>query len=307
MTAVKIAAVIVALMLGATTPSTDRGSWPRSVASPGGQRGVVANPQPDSATARAGSAPAKTHYRSGPRSSQWQSVDESIGKGLPKSAAEALRPIITGAIRDRAWAEATRAVAQRIALEANIQGNKPEEKIRRMQAEIAQAPADMRPMMEAILGQWFWQYFRENRWRFVSRARTSEPPGDDFTTWDLPCIYAEIDAHFMRALAASELLKRTPIEEYGDLIDRGNAPDAYRATRYDFTAHEALTFYTSGEQVGAQPEDAFDLPAESPVFAPAEEFVRWRVASADTGSPVFKAVRLYQDLLRFHASDTDPT
>ena len=306
MTALKIAAVIVAVMVGATTPSTDRGSWPRSVASPGGQRRVVANPQPGSATARAGSTPAKTHYRSGVRASQWQSVDEAIGKGLPKSAAEALRPIIEGAIADHAWAEATRAVGQRIALEANIHGNKPEEKIRRMQAEIARAPAEMRPMMEAILGEWFWQYFRENRWRFLNRTRTSEPPGDDFTTWDLPRIYSEIDAHFTRALAASELLKRTPIAAYDDLIDAGSAPDAYRPTLYDFVAYQALAFYTSGEQAGARPEDAFDLPAESPILAPAEEFVRWRVASPDTGSPVLKAVRLYQDLLRFHGPDEDP-
>src|SRR5436309_15965809 len=177
MAAVRIAAVIVAAVVGATMSTPSRPPAPRGVDAPM-RRPQLAAAQPGSATARSAEAPTKFHYRSGTRARQWQSVDEAIGKGLPKSAAEALRPIIDQAIRDRAWAEATRAVAQRIALEANIQGNKPEEKIRRMQAEIAQAPADMRPMMEAILGQWFWQYFRENRWRFVSRARTSEPPGD---------------------------------------------------------------------------------------------------------------------------------
>src|SRR5437867_9294335 len=134
-------------------------------------------------------------FLAGARAADWRRVQEAIDKGLPKTAIEILGPITQGALRDRAWAEAVRAIAQRIALEGTIQGNKPEEKIRRMQAEIARAPAEMRPMMEAILGEWFWQYFRENRWRFLNRTRTSEPPGDDFTTWDLPRIYSELAAH----------------------------------------------------------------------------------------------------------------
>ena len=41
-------------------------------------------------------------------------------------------------------------------------------------------------------------------------------------------------------------------------------PDSYRPTLYDFIAHEALEFYTSGEQAAAKPEDAFELSAGQP-------------------------------------------
>ena len=33
------------------------------------------------------------------------------------------------------------------------------------------------------------------------------------------------------------------------------------------TAHEALAFYTSGEQAAAKAEDAFEIVADSPIFA----------------------------------------
>lgn len=239
------------------------------------------------------------------RANQWSAVDDSIRRGLPLGAIAALGPIVEGALRDSAWAEATRAIAQRIALESNIQGNKPEERIRRMEAELAAAPAPMRPVLEAILAEWFWQYFAQNRWRFVHRTQTSAEPGDDFTTWDLRRIYAKVDRHFQNALAARELLRAAPIEDWSMLLETGNAPVAYRPTLYDFVAHQALAFYASGEQGGALPEDAFEIAADTPILGPAEEFVHWRVASTDSGSPKFAAIRIYQELLRFHAGDRD--
>ena len=52
-------------------------------------------------------------------------------------AIERLEPIIEAALQDKAYGEAVKAIGRKIALEGNIQGNKPEEKITRMQAEIA--------------------------------------------------------------------------------------------------------------------------------------------------------------------------
>ncbi len=84
-------------------------------------------------------------------------------------------------------------------------------------------------------------------------------------------------------------------------------PDATRPTMYDFLVHEALTFYTAGEQAGAMVQDAFVLQADSPIFAPTAEFLAWNIESPDTDSPVIKAIRLYQKLATFHQQDQDPT
>ncbi|MCH5375906.1 MAG: hypothetical protein JJ992_18200, partial [Planctomycetes bacterium] len=143
----------------------------------------------------------------GPRDDQWKAVDEAIQKGLPKTAIELLEPIIKGAIADKNYDEAIKAIGRKIAMEGNIQGNKPEEKIIRLREEIAKAPPEMVPVMEAILAHWYWQYFQQNRWRFMQRTATAEAPSDDFTTWSLPRIFAEIDEHFSKALSAEKELK----------------------------------------------------------------------------------------------------
>ena len=242
-----------------------------------------------------------------PRDADWAEVQQAIDKGLPKTAIEKLDPIIDQAKRDEAYAEAIKAVALRISLEGIIQGNKPEEKITRMREQIEQAPDKMKPVMEAILANWFWHYFQQNRWRFMQRSQTASLPSEDFTTWDLSRILSEIDEQFEKALAFDDVLKKTPIQTYDDLFEKGNSSDAFRPTLYDVIAQNALDFYTSGEQAGAKSQDAFEISADGPIFSTTEQFLQWDVSNAEQGSAIRKAVSLYQSLLRFHQGDDDPT
>ena len=240
-----------------------------------------------------------------PRPVLWKQVDEAVKKGLPKSAVKKLDPIIKGATEEGEHAEAIRAIGKKIALEGVIQGNKPEEKITRMKEAIGEANAEMKPAMEAILAHWFWHYFQQNRWRFMQRTATSQSPSDDFTTWDLPRILSEIDKQFQTALSHGKILKEIPIAEYDAMLRKGNAPDTFRPTLYDFVAHEALRFYQTGEQAGSRHVDEFYITATSPAFGTAKEFLAWNPETQNKNSPTLRAVRLFQDLLRFHNDDDD--
>ncbi len=241
------------------------------------------------------------------RGDLWKKVDEAVSKGLPRTAITNLNEIIPGAIQAKAWGEATKAVARKIALEGNIQGNKPEEKITRMEVEIAQAPPEIVPLLRALEADWYWQYFQQNKWRFMRRTATAEPPGKGFTTWDLPRLFAEIDKVFDQALSASNQLQRIPVADFSDVLVKGTVPDDYRPTLYDFIAHEALDFYTSGEQAAAKPENAFEISADSPIFGNTTAFLDWKPETTQTNAPALKAIRRYQDLLRVHRKDTNPT
>src|ERR1035441_589906 len=235
------------------------------------------------------------------RDDLWKQVNDAVQKGLPQTAITNLEPIIAGALRDKAYAEAAKAIAKKISLEGNIQGNKPEEKIIRLEAEMARAPKEMTPVLETLLAHWYWQYFQQNRWRFLQRTATAQAPGKDFTTWDLARLFSEIDRHFQQSLAAEKTLKATPISAWDDLIEKGTMPEAWRPTLYDFIAHEALEFYTSGEQAAARPQDSFELAAAAP------EFMNWvDHLAGDTNEAAIRALDLYRDLLRFHQNDPAP-
>ena len=248
------------------------------------------------------------------RDSLWEQVDEAIQNRLPQTAKAILDEIIPGALEDQAYAEATRAICLKISLEGQIQGGgggrtggggNPAEQIVLLEVEIADAPEEIKPVMETILAHWYWQYFQQNSWRFIQRTQTAEPPGADITTWDLPRILAEIDRHFMLALDAEQELKAIPIEEWDDLLEKGTVPDSYRPTLYDFLVFEALSFYSAGEQAGAIPQDSFEIMADSPIFGTVAEFLAWQPETSNTDSAKLKAIGLYQDLLAFHQDDSD--
>ena len=234
-----------------------------------------------------------------PQTPPWKEVRDAINRGLPKTAIEKLDPIIVAAQNGKRYDEAVRAISMKIALEGGIQGNKPEEKITRMRAEIAKAPAEMKSVMNAVLANWFWHYFQQNRWRFMQRTQTSAPPSDDFTTWDLPRILAEIDKQFQVTLADAQTLQDIPVADFDALLDKHNAPDAYRPTMYDVLVYNALQFYTTAEQAGAKSQGAFDLSAEGPIFSSTADFIAWKPEATDSDSPKLRAIGLYQDCLLY--------
>ena len=239
------------------------------------------------------------------KAGHWKAYDAALKKGLPKTAISHLEPIIKETVGKKQYAEAIKAIGKKHALEGNIQGNKAQEKIRRMEAEIKKAPAEMQPVMEAILANWYWHYFQQNRWRFIQRTRTGAAPSEDFETWDLARIFTEIDKQFTKALSHHAVLKKTPVADYDELLNKGTAPDSFRPTMYDFLSYNALAFYTTGEQAGAKAQDAFELKASSPVFDTTAKFLAWDIKTTDEGNRLVKALKLHQDLLRFHQNDKD--
>ncbi len=239
------------------------------------------------------------------REPMWKKVDDAVQKGLPKSAIDALGPIVDAAMAEKAYPEAIKAIAKRVLLAGQIEGAKPEEHIARMQAEIAKAQPEMLPAMHGIQAQFYWSYFEQNRWRFGQRTATTSPPSDDFTTWDLHRLFAEIDSHYVKALANEAQLRNIPVASYDILFAKGTVPDSYRPTLFDFIAFSAIHFYSSGEQAGAKAEDAFEIDAASPALGPTADFIAWKPISTDADSPKLKAIQLYQRLLTIHQDDKD--
>ncbi|MCX8108131.1 MAG: hypothetical protein N3G20_04935, partial [Verrucomicrobiae bacterium] len=209
-----------------------------------------------------------TSTQSGSRDIQWKKVEEALRRDLPRTAITNLQPIVQSAVQDQAWAEAARAILQLALIESSIQGYNPEVRIRLLEKEITKAPPQLVPILRTALAHWYWDYFRQNRWRFLRRTPTTTPPSDDFTTWDLQRLFTHIDQLFTSALSAHESLKTIPVNQWDDLLEKGTLPDSYRPTLYDFIAHEALEFYTAPEQAVTLPEESYQLPADSPVFDP---------------------------------------
>ncbi len=234
----------------------------------------------------------------------WDTVKAAQGKGLPQTAIAELKKIYPIEMAKKDYGRAFKALTLQIFLESNIAGNKPEVKVKRMKEELARANRQMRPLMNTVLAQWYWQYYNQNRYRFLGRTQTSELKEDDFTTWDLPRLFNEIDGIYQALLQDEGTLRKMKTADFKEVITAGNVPEL-RPTLFDFVAYQALEFYSSAEQHAVRPEDSFEVTADSAAFDEASRFMKYSPQTTDTGSPVLKAIRIYQRLLESHRHDRD--
>jgi uncharacterized protein YfaS (alpha-2-macroglobulin family) len=235
----------------------------------------------------------------------WKKVRQAENDGLPQTAVESLKKIVALALEGKNQPEFLRALSRQVILESAVKGNKPENRVVRLKEEIGKAPVGWRPMMKLILAEWYWQYYSRNRWRFLNRSATEGLDEADFTTWDLPKLFREIDALYREVLKDESALKKTPLAEVKDFLVPGTQPASLRPTLFDFVVFEALDFYTSAEQAGAAPEDAFVIEADSAAFGPAGAFLRFEPKTEDVESPKLQALRLFQKVMAFHRDDAD--
>ena len=243
------------------------------------------------------------------RDAQWKQVEEAISKQLPQTALERLKPIIQAALEEKAYPEALKAIQQKVNLQVQIAGNSPEERMALWDVEIAHAPRELMPIMHLIAAEaWHLQLF----WKLEERESQRRERGGDTTQEedifdsDLSHAWREVDRHFQEALAADVELKKTPLSAYKAILDPDNNKTRQCCPSvFDFAAYSAIWFYARDDRRGPAPEDAFELRADSPIFAPAEEFVKWETRSRDSRSPTCKAIRLYQAVLGFHQNDSD--
>lgn len=241
------------------------------------------------------------------RSQLWKEVATAQASRLPKTEMALLQRIYDLAVAEEALPDAARALFQKIVVEAAINQPAAPFAIKKLQSEMESVPQSLKPIADAVLANWTYAYFQNNRWRFQQRSQTSTQVSDDIQTWDLRRILNAVDQSFTAALASADDLKKIPVAQYQQLINGGNEQgDLRRPTVYDFIAHQAIEFYSLDEQI-TRGVDAFEITADSPILSDAESFLAWQPATDDSDSFALKTVRLYQQLMTFHKNDDDPT
>ncbi|MGE9271033.1 MAG: alpha-2-macroglobulin family protein, partial [Verrucomicrobiales bacterium] len=239
------------------------------------------------------------------RSELWREVEVAREEDQPQTEMKRLAMIEESAKRDRQWVEAVRAMVQRIAVKGRLDGVAAA--IEDLEVERQWVPESARPVLRVLEANWLLSFYHANRWKFAERSSTQQPVGDDIESWDLGTLLLEVDRRMQAALANSEALQSIDLEEFEELLTEAEVEGGWRPTLFDFLVHQALDFYTSEEVAVTRPVAAFEVGAGSPVFASAREFLRWQPVTDDETSPKYRALRLYQDLLKFHRESGHPS
>ncbi len=237
----------------------------------------------------------------------WKRVDSCQNKGLTESALKVIGFIYTKAKIENNVGQFIKAVLNRMTFESYKEEFSLEKSIIQLQDEVKEAKFPVKPVLQSVLADAFWQYFQNNRWKFYNRTTTVNFKNDDIETWDLKAITSAVIFNYKSSLQNVDSLKRTKIELYDDIITKGTKDcRLWRPTLYDFLAHRALAFFMNSEPDVSRPSVQFTVNKEE--FAkPYSDFVTLDITNlSDSLETKYYALKLMQDLTRFHQNDVNP-
>ncbi|GAB4158030.1 MAG: alpha-2-macroglobulin family protein [Winogradskyella sp.] len=235
---------------------------------------------------------------------QWKKVIQLENEGLTKSAAELVDTIYNDAKASKNKQQQIKALLHKskymLILEEEAQLNI----VNLFKSEIETAKdIPTKRLLENMLATLYWQYFQQNRYKFYDRTKTDSKVSDDFRTWDLETLFNEIHLYYQRSLQNGLLLQQEALENYSALLNEAKDSKIYRPSLYDLLSHNALQFYKTTENSITQPSYQFKI--ENEIFiADSEQFINAKITSKDSLSLQLHALKIYQNLTKFHRSNT---
>ena len=237
---------------------------------------------------------------------EWQQVDSLFNLGQSQTALEMVIRIYDQTKAANLSDQFVKASLYRMKLEADFQEDYYEKTIERTQLEIQSAKAPVKQILHSIVAELYWRYYQNNRWKILDRSQTVNFEQKDLKTWDLKKIVAACMENYDASLMDKDLLKNTALTSYSSILIEQDDSKKFRPTLFDLLTHRAIDFYSSSEAGLTKPAITF-LMNDVYYFGSPDLFAALNIASPDTFSFEFQALKLYREVTNLHLKDTDPT
>ena len=238
--------------------------------------------------------------------SDWQKVDSLSNLGQPQTALEIVNRIYNQTKTSGETSPFIKATLYRIKLEADFQEDFYKTAIERTKAEIQQAKAPEKQILNSVLAELYWRYFQNNRWNILNRSETANFVQDDIATWDARKLVAACMENYAQSLTDKDLLQKTVLSSFSEILIKQDNSEKFRPTLFDFLAHRAIDFYSSNDAGLTKPANTFSMNSADFLKA-SSEFGAIMLVSPDDFSFEFQALKLYQEVVNLHLNDADPT
>jgi len=247
-----------------------------------------------------------TYSQTNKYSKLWTQVETHEINGLPKSALEVIAAIETKAIAENDTDQRIKVLLFKSKFALLLEEDAQLNIVNSFKAEIAKSQAPTKNVLENMLATLYWQYFQQNRYQFYRRTKTEDKADAiDFRTWDLETLFTEIQTLYDRSLRNGLILQQTDISQFSAIIAKGKDSEVYRPTLFDFLNHNALTFYKTPENQIKKPAYKF-LIDNADYLVDSKTFSRTTITSKDSTSLQLQALKIYQNLIKFHLKDKNP-
>ena len=236
----------------------------------------------------------------------WLQVRKAESEGLTQNAEDTVRKIYQKAKEDQNAPQIVKSLLHLWKYTTYKEENSQQKVMNAITEEIGKAQEPLKSVLQNIQANLYWQYYQQNRYKILNRTEIANNKPDDFQTWDANTLIAEAIRLYQASLKNKELLQNTKIESFKDILQENAKSKEYRPTLYDLLAHDALDFFMNSESNVTTAADQFQITQKA-AFDPARDFVNHTFTTTDPLSTKFYAVQIFQELVRFHLQDENPT
>lgn len=231
--------------------------------------------------------------------SDWKKVQELEKKGLTEDARKVVQAIYDKAKTENNAAQTVKALLHLYKYNAFTEENSETKTVQSLREEIEKAKYPLKPVLQSLLADVYWQYFERNRYRILNRTEVTDQNLPDFQTWDANRLTTEITNLYLASLADAERLKTTPVEVYADILVSPLGARPYRPTLFDLLAHRAIDYFANDQASITKAADQFTLSQET-AFDDAPKFAAHAFTNTDKLSTKYHALTTLQQVLQLH-------
>ncbi|MBR4433125.1 MAG: hypothetical protein IKS80_01300 [Bacteroidaceae bacterium] len=234
-----------------------------------------------------------TNYTKG-----WTEVRELISKGNYRTAHEKAQVLFDAACTE----QNSFRILQGAVMLAQAESSYEEEATQKALDRYRSIEGSLNETDEALrciyLAEAYQHYYDWNDWN-IRRNLPLEEPTNDIAQWDEKTFQTTIRTLQDKALAAADVLKRTPIADYAELLEMGNkAGQTLCPTLYDVVVNDILNY----NRADNDDEIVQALFEEDALYGTAKEFCSLSLPDKPE-IPLVRNLTLLQELTRFHLND----
>ncbi len=243
--------------------------------------------------------------------SKWKVVDAAFKKGLDQTAQAEIENILTLARAENNTEQIIKAIClYRVSLHDRDEKARINDIIL-FEKEMQGAKFPRKNLLHSMLGELYWTYYQENRWRILDRTDIDDNEEKNITdtsgidTWSANDFYQKTAYHYQASLADKERLKAFPVNNMAEILAPGKNTEKLRPSLFDFLIQRSISYFAMEENEITQPAYAFTIADES-AFSSASNFINSSFKTADTTSQKYRVLKLYQQTLSTHLADNEP-
>jgi len=235
---------------------------------------------------------------------RWFKIDELEKQGLYREALAKVDELIKVANKELATNQIVKGVFYQLKFNQYITEEDYILGIANVKNEIENADPKTAAILHGLLAEVYYGYYNQNRWTINQRTVLSKE-SNDVRTWDATSFAKKIIYHYQSSLSEIEILSRTSLIHYEEILSSYHIEDLKKLTLYDFLFERTFNFFSQNSFNMDGPAETFNLSHED-YFKSNQLFINLPLQAKDPYNLKYYAVKLLQNRTDYFVKQNQP-